>query len=150
MAKHGEPLAYLLSVLHVRQKDCIIWPYAKARGYGKVLYDGFIWSANRLVCFLVHGEAPSDKHEAAHECGNPSCINPGHIRWATPTENAYDKRKHGTHDRCGRKPILNIHEVRYVRAMAGQKSQSEIASDLGVYQGTVRAILMGKTYKKMI
>ncbi|WP_425339241.1 hypothetical protein [Methylorubrum extorquens] len=50
------------------------------------------------MCALVHGPAPSEKHQVAHSCGkgHTGCVSPKHLRWATPLENANDKRLHGT------------------------------------------------------
>jgi hypothetical protein len=147
MAKHGEPLAFLMDAINTDTDECIIWPFAKARGYGKVLYEGFVWQAHRLVCFLKYGDPPSGDYEAAHKCGNASCVNKKHVRWATHQENMHDRKLHGTHDKCGRKRLLNAREVLYVWSMKSEKTAAQIASDLGVYEGTIRAIFMGKTYK---
>jgi len=147
MAARGEALKFLMSHLEAITDECIIWPYAKARGYGRVLYMDFVWPAHRLVCYLVHGEAPSDTHQAAHRCGNPSCINHAHVRWATPEENQGDRIIHGTQHR--RQRLLTDEQVRYVRSMFGFKNHTEIAKELGVHQGSISAIFAGKTYQEV-
>jgi hypothetical protein len=55
--------------------------------------------AHRFVCQEVHGAPPSDRHHAAHSCGkgHEGCINPRHLRWATPLENAHDAIVAGTY-----------------------------------------------------
>lgn len=77
--------------------DCVIWPYSKtSTGYGQIHWDGKPRAVHLVMCELTHGARPADKHEAAHSCGNPLCMNPNHIRWATYSEQADDKAMHGT------------------------------------------------------
>ena len=80
-------------------KKCLLWPFGKfANGYGQVCIKRVNKVASREMCVLAHGEPPSPEHEAAHSCGNGhlGCVNPRHLRWATPTENASDKSLHRT------------------------------------------------------
>lgn len=77
--------------------DCLLWPYKRVpSGYGLAVVGGIQKRASRWMCILAHGEPPFDKAEAAHSCGDASCVNPNHLRWATPKENAADKEAHGT------------------------------------------------------
>lgn len=76
---------------------CIEWPFSKrATGYGQIFYCGKRTTSNRLICEMANGPAPFEGAHAAHECGNRSCCNPGHIVWKSPKENAADKSRHGT------------------------------------------------------
>ena len=77
----------------------ILTPYS-AQGYKSVgLSRGGIetkFRINRLVCTAFHGPPPTPAHHAAHNDGardNNAAIN---LRWASPLENADDKRIHGT------------------------------------------------------
>lgn len=75
--------------------ECIIWPYRiRDDGYGEVRFEGRKTRASRLVTRIHHGEPIVDKLEAAHWCGNPGCVNPDHLRWATKQENEDDKKLH--------------------------------------------------------
>jgi len=82
-------------------EDCIIWPFAvrKSSGYGAYTFrvDGAKKNSDvhRYVCSLVHGEG-HEGMQAAHSCGKPLCINPRHLKWATPLENMADAMAHGT------------------------------------------------------
>jgi hypothetical protein len=78
-------------------QECITWPFgAWDNGYGYTDYYGKRTGAHRLVCKLAHGEPPDPKMHAAHLCpGNRKCINPKHVRWATPAQNSLDVLLHG-------------------------------------------------------
>jgi hypothetical protein len=81
--------------------DCIEWPFAvrKSSGYPAYTYRSsgrkISVDAHRYVCALAHGK-PIDDEQAAHSCGTKICINPRHLRWATPQENMDDAKSHGT------------------------------------------------------
>ena len=81
--------------------DCLIWPFAvrKSSGYAAYTYRSagrkVSVDAHRFVCELAHGK-PIDDDQAAHSCGVKLCINPHHLRWATPQENMDDAKAHGT------------------------------------------------------
>jgi|VirMetMinimDraft_7_1064189.scaffolds.fasta_scaffold103182_2 hypothetical protein len=79
--------------------DCIDWPFANCpHGRGIVQTKGVAFSAPNFMCRAAHGNPPTPKHHAAHSCGNGhnGCLNPNHLRWATPRENESDKILHGT------------------------------------------------------
>lgn len=146
----GAPIKFIETVLLTQSDDCIDWPFAKdVTGRGRVWADGRLWLASRYVCTRAHGEPPSKIHHAAHSCGmgHNACVNPKHLRWATPTENARDKFKHGT-QLCGelhhwtKLSDNDVAEIRK-RLLAGD-AQSSIASDYGVSQSNISYIATGK------
>lgn len=117
--------------------ECLVWPFARCSGR-----YGFLWHADRnqyvhrLVCEEIHGPPPSPLHHAAHSCGRgeDGCVNPRHVSWKTPTENANDKRLHGTHvegERHG-KSKLNVVAVRAIRRDASAMPKTEIAAKYGI------------------
>jgi hypothetical protein len=52
-----------------------------------------------IVCTAFHGPRPSDRHQAAHNDGDPGNNRVSNLRWATPKENQADRRRHGTAER---------------------------------------------------
>lgn len=132
------------------RQECVAWPFTKgAKGYGVLKVRGKAIGAHRYVCQLVHGLPPSSKHEAAHSCGNGhlGCVNPNHLSWKTPKENAADKVRHGTDNggtRNGRAK-LSIHQVRLIRNLC-EKTNRQIAIEFGVGEATISNVLTRKTW----
>lgn len=52
--------------------------------------------AHVLVCWLFHGTKGKGM-QCAHKCGHPNCINPHHLRWVKPWQNAWMRAWHKRH-----------------------------------------------------
>lgn len=125
--------------------DCLRWPYAyNPNGYAESVVDGQKTSANRAMCILAHGPAPSDRHEAAHTCGNggKGCLNPRHLRWKTAAENQSDRVTDGTSNRGVRAPANKLSEdqVRAIRLLEGAESRAVVATRYGITAQAVSLI----------
>jgi HNH endonuclease len=93
--EHGDPLFTKYAIAETKLKfindvvlswetlECLIWPFSHRDGRGYINEE----PVSRFVCKLAHGSPPTDKHDAAHNCGNERCVNPHHLRWATRKEN---------------------------------------------------------------
>lgn len=129
---NGKGIAFLRAHVAYQGDDCLPWPFCRIRGYGSVSVNGTIFKAHRLMCEMFRGQAPTEDHEAAHECGNGhlGCVNPKHILWKTPIENQADRKVHGTAGKLmpGRRYKLTVEQVAEIRALKGAKSQDEIAA----------------------
>jgi hypothetical protein len=77
---------------------CLIWT-GSCRGEARYLQPQVrvgktTKGVARLVCEEVNGPPPTLEHHAAHNtpngCIGNLCVNGGHLRWATPSENTLD------------------------------------------------------------
>lgn len=148
----GEPIKFFREVVMTCQsEDCLIWPYGRARrGYGTITENGESVSVHRFVCKSFHGNPPSDVHQAAHSCGNGhlGCVNPKHLRWATPKDNLSDRKTHGTLN-CGERQglsKLNNEAVLEIRSNTSN-TQGELAKKYGVSRFSINQVIRRRTWK---
>lgn len=77
--------------------ECWYWTASRdPKGYGTFGFEGKVHKAHRIAYTLAFGEIPAGAH-ILHSCDNPPCVNPGHLRPGTHTENMQDKVMHGRH-----------------------------------------------------
>ena len=149
-ADHGEPSRWLREHVAFDGDDCLIWPFATGRDGRGRLQNDISPQAHRAMCILVCGDPPSPDHEAAHSCGrgHDACVNPKHLRWATPVENAADRLIHGTEVRGEDCPQTKLTErdVHKIRSLYGSASHSEIGLMFGVSGGTIGDIFNRRTW----
>lgn len=72
--------------------QCWIWLATGDReGYGHFKIRGYQYRAARVAYFLATGEQPSGKM-VLHSCDNPRCVNPGHLRLGTASDNSLEMK----------------------------------------------------------
>lgn len=142
------------ALLSQEKDDCILWPYSRDDdGYASLNIDGVTYRASRLACVRVHGEAPTEEHQAAHSCGRGhfGCINPHHLSWKTRIENAADKSAHGTapigeaNGRC----VITEEKAREILSLKGKVSYRRAAARFGVGSHIVRSIFEGRAWRHL-
>jgi hypothetical protein len=75
---------------------CYIWLGYLRGGHNSfrpcIRYYGRNTFICRIICEETYGPPPTSKHQAAHKppCNNNICVNPAHLYWATPAQNAED------------------------------------------------------------
>lgn len=153
-ASPGEPLLFLqTNMFYDETVDCLLWPFSKMRyGYGHLQIAGKFHPAHRVMCELTHGSAPTETHQAAHSCNVPGCVNPNHLRWATPKENIADQMDHGTAVFGENHPssFLNEADVRSIRQMHKDGVvQRRIAQAFSITPQRVNEIVKRKTWKHL-
>ena len=142
----GDRTAFLNKAISYAGGDCLFWPYARnPAGYGRICVGPKVRTASRVICEMAHGQPPSGKHHAAHSCGNGhlGCVNPKHLRWASPKENCADKITHGTLPVGCAHPGAKLSEgdVLLIRSLSATHSQRALAARFGVSRRNIRAII---------
>lgn len=161
--KYGDPLAvahipkgaawlFLQNAMEINTDECIPWPfYANSKGYGRIHRGASSHLVSRVICAATHGEPPTKKHQAAHDCGFSGCVNRRHIKWKTATENDADKDRHGTrpHGETSSKTKLsaNLAVTIFQRVWGGEK-QEALAAEYGVTAVAISDIKCGKTWAR--
>jgi len=150
-----EPLAFYRDVvLKYEGDECLIWPYAKTHaGYAQLYRCGKVGYVSRFVCADIYGPPPSNRHHAAHSCGNghSACVAKGHLFWKTPADNIADKIDHGTDQRGARnhQSKLTENDVREIRSLRGAMTQKDIAAKFGITSSNVCLIQRRKNWDWM-
>lgn len=139
-------LTWMVNALQCKQDDCLLWPFSvSSSGYPQFLAFGKLYRAHRYVCEKAHGLPPTPKHQAAHSCGNPKCVNPRHLSWKTARENQLDRERHGTAKRPGRRWTLTPQDVAEIRA--SRDKSTVLAGRYRVTEANIRQIRAGKIWK---
>ena len=67
--------------------ECWEWLRGRcAEGYGRQRWEGVAWKAHRLSYVNSYGPIPTGM-QIDHMCHNTGCVNPDHLRLATPKQN---------------------------------------------------------------
>ena len=103
-------------------------------------------TVHSLVARAFLGERPPRAH-IAHYDGNPLNPHVSNLRWASPSQNAYDKIRHGTHQRgewhnFSKLSDAQVVEIRELYA-TGLHYQHELAERYSVSPATIRNIVTG-------
>jgi hypothetical protein len=133
--------------------DCLTWPFAKVgNGYARFSYQGKLLLVSRFLCELKHGAPPSSRHQAAHSCGKgqEGCVNPRHLRWASPKENIGDRVLHATYVNAPRGEknfAARLTAVDVTKIRADIRTPSKIARDYGVSLNTILRVVRRESWK---
>lgn len=151
-AGRGEAHKWCREISLDETTKCITWPFGTlSNGYACISVDGSLTTASRYICSIYHGPPSRRGLYAAHSCGNGhlGCVNPNHLRWATPSQNCKDKATHGTDPSAERSPVrkLSWHDVRAIREMAKSMSHGEISEFFPVRRENISYIVRGATWK---
>jgi hypothetical protein len=121
--------------------DCLTWPFTTlATGYGRIGRERKNVYAHRYICEWVHGPAPEPHYQAAHSCGrgHEACVNPRHLRWATPADNNRDGRRSYK--------FLGMTKAAEIRALKGKMREDAVAALYQISERTVRRVFYGQSW----
>lgn len=125
------------------------WPVTCATtrdGYGQIRVNGPKKRAHRLMFSLFYPAVPTVV--VRHNCNNPACINPAHLRPGTQKDNAADRVNSGRGgDLKGTKngrAVLSEDQVRAIRASS--EGAAPMGRRLGVTRQTIHAIRKGRLW----
>lgn len=97
---------------------------------------------HRLVCAAFHGDAPDGKGCVAHGDGDRTNNRAENLRWASHSENADDKIRHGRQPDNRKYSDARVRAIRRARKLG--LSYSQLAARFGVHPITAHAMVTRK------
>lgn len=113
--------------------------------------------AHRLSWMLANKKNIPDAQMMRHDCDNPKCVNPHHLRPGTAKDNAGDAKSRGRlkgtrHSKAkgedsGRSKLTEdaVRSIRE-RYAAGGVTQKELGAEYGVTKSTICGVLNGRVW----
>ena len=104
----------------VQKSDhCWSWTGAKSQaGYGQMRVGGRLHLAHRLSYAWHRGEIPEGSY-VDHKCWNALCVNPDHLRLATPGQNLQNLKGANSNSTSGYRGVHWVSREKKWRATAG-------------------------------
>jgi hypothetical protein len=128
---------------------CWEWPGKKhENGYGYLTFLGEQVLAHRFFFAVAHGPIPQDLL-VRHDCDNPSCVNPAHLRLGTHFDNVRDRDTRGRTAIGSRHGRAKVDEqiVRDIRSrVAAGESRSAMAREFGISLSSASNIVDRKSW----
>lgn len=148
----------IMEHIRVTPQGCWEWQgYRTRQGYGHLClagYHGRMVFAHRVVWEQRHGPVPAGKI-LMHECDNPPCVNPKHLRLGTHLENRRDAIQKGRprntargerHGRARLRPN-QVSEIRRLRAQ-GVKLKT-LAARFGMSESSISGIALNQSWRHL-
>lgn len=133
---------FLQQLASADRSQCIVWPFGRCYGYGRVWTGVTTMQAHRLAWQIEHGDVPSGML-VCHSCDNNPCFNPTHLFLGTIGDNNHDrhrKKRDAKRENHGRAKLTQ-QQVFAIRQ--DLRVQHMIAAEYGITQGHVSRIKRG-------
>jgi hypothetical protein len=135
---------------------CVEWQsFVNRGGYGRLYQKGKMHLAHRVSFELFSGPIP-DGLCVLHQCDNPKCVSPSHIRLGTYRDNALEMYARGRGRTNFSRGVgngssrLTEDQVRLIRSMQGTgKTCKEIGDEFGISDVSVGRIWSRENWKHL-
>jgi hypothetical protein len=144
----GHGLEILQGLIERETDECVLWPYATDRGYGKVKHNGCMQGTHVLSWMTTHAESIPKGMCICHTCDVRNCVNPRHLFMGTHQDNSTDmkNKKRMKFGAQHHNTILTPDAVREIRTLQGITGR-QIAKMFGIGPTGVCLIRRRKTWK---
>lgn len=120
---------------------CIEWIASKnAKNYGVVSINRKLQLAHRLSWAIYNNQEIPKGLVIRHDCDNPSCVNPNHLRLGTQKNNMEDRMQREKYQANIKLDDDTIRQIRLLHANYDY-SQSQLARAFNTTQQHVRRII---------
>jgi len=145
VAKQANPIKYYIDekgchicISHVYDKD----------GYPRLHRNGKDFRMSRYVYSISNNSEIPIPFLVLHNCDNPNCINPSHLRLGTHLENMEDRKRRGRCPKGINHPNAKLNDsiVYFIKYESQNRSNKELATIFGVSEYTIRDIKNEKTW----
>lgn len=106
--------------------------------------------AHRIVAITFIGVQPSDDHEVAHQDGIGTNCHRSNLAWKTKSDNAEDKRRHGTLVVGERVNTNKLTAAQVLEIRASNETQQALADRFGVRQANISDIRRGRSWRHLL
>jgi len=136
------------------EDECWEWQGAtNASGYGEIqrgARSAGKTSTHRLAHEIFIGPVPPD-HKVCHRCDNPPCCNPAHLFTGTQATNMQDAVSKGRTAIGVEHGLARLNDQKVAEIRAKYRpyvhSMRLLGEEYGVAEGTIKAVISGKTWR---
>jgi transcriptional regulator with XRE-family HTH domain len=128
------------------EDSCWTWTASlNSNGYGQIMLPSHRpMVASRYIMRSIHGAIPDGMH-VLHNCDNPPCVRPDHLRFGTATENMRDISLHQRRRKGMKLTADEVIEIRKADPTTPNQRKA-IAKQFGVSAATIYNIMTGRSW----
>ena len=127
--------------------ECWEWVGSISGGYGTYRYREKTHKAHRVAFAMETGSWPQGV--VMHQCDNPRCCNPAHLKDGTHAENMLDMKLKGRGRSCpgSSSKMAKLTEADVVRILTNKMSAADVMSLFKIGSSATYSILRRRTWK---